>query len=345
MLTVWRMFRPAVVSLVLVACGGGSTPPRTPDPTRVELQPGDVTFVGMCDASGAVPLDGSRFVVADDGDSILRTYDFERGGPPTSLLDVSDAILPPTPHSEVLASDEADIEGATREGDVAYWIASHGRRKSGQPAPAQLRFFATTMPSDDEPLQVIGTTDRLLAAMIAEPKFAHLGLAKAGTLSPTAPGGLNIEGLATRAEGGVWIAFRSPTIHGKALVLGLANPRELIEGAPAKFVEPVLLELDGLGIRAMVSYRGRYAVIAGHPVHARRSVLHVWNGRKAAPRPVTELDLTQFNAEAFVSRDDRDRIMLLSDEGSVEIEGKECKYLADSAKKQFHGRWIALPPR
>ena len=337
------MPRRAALCTLLVACGCASTAPRTPDPTRVELEPGDVTFVGMCDASGAVPLDGSRFAVADDEDSVLRIYDFERGGAPLSTLDVSDAILPPTLRSQVVASDEADIEAATRVGDVAFWITSHGRRKNGKAAPGRLRFFATTAPSGDEPMRVIGTTDRLLAAMIAEPKFAHLPLAKAASLAPTATGGLNIEGLAKRTEGGVWIAFRNPVVDGRALVLGLENPLEVIEGGHAKFVEPVLLDLDGLGIRAMSQYRGRYMIVAGHPIHARRSILHIWNGSKTHPRAVDDLDLTQFNAEAFVSRDDRDRVMLLSDDGSVMIGGKECKRLADPAMKQFHGRWIALP--
>ncbi|MBA3459334.1 MAG: DUF3616 domain-containing protein [Deltaproteobacteria bacterium] len=336
------MFCRAAVWLLLVACGSAPAAERTPDPTRVELQPGDVTFVGMCDASGAVPLDGSKFVVADDEDTILRTYDV-KGGAPIAMLDVTDAIIPPTARAEVLPTDEVDIEAATRVGNVAFWIASHARRKGGKPAPARLRFFATNTPSGDEPMRVLGTTDRLLAAMISEPKFAHLPLAKAAITGPTEDGGLNIEGLSARREGGVWIAFRNPVVGGKALVIGLENPLELIQGGPAKFVAPVLLDLDGLGIRAMTQYRGRYAVVAGHPIHARRSVLHVWKGTRANPRAMKKLDLTQFNAEAFVARDDRDRIMLLSDDGTVMIDGKECKRLADPAMKQFHGRWVALP--
>lgn len=333
--------RPALLAMLLIACGGAK--PLQPDPTRIVLAPGDIEFVGMCDASGAVPLGTSRFAVADDEESVLRIYDIERGGPPISTLDVSAAILPPGANAEVAAADEADIEAATRVGDVAYWITSHGRRKNGTPSPARLRFFATSTPSGDEPMRVLGTTDRLLAAMIAEPKFAHLGLAKSASLAPTAPGGLNIEGLSRREEGGVWIAFRSPVVDGRALVIGLENPLQVIHGEPAKFVKPVMLSLDGLGIRAMSNHRGRYAIVAGHPIHARRSILYVWNGTKASPRPLETVDLLQFNAEAFVTRDDRDRIMLLSDDGSVKIDGKECKRLADPARKQFHGRWVTLP--
>jgi len=308
----------ALPTLLVFGCGAATpTEVLTPDPTRVEVAPGEVSFMRMYDANG--------------------------GGAPIATLDVSDAIVPPTMNAEVAAADEADIEAAARVGDVAFWITSHGRRKDGRASPARLRFFATTTPPGDEPMRVLGTTDRLLAAMIAEPKFAHLGLAKAASLSPTEPGGLNIEGMARRAEGGVWIAFRSPVIDGQALIIGLENPLALIRDAPAKFVDPLMLSLDGRGVRAMVLHRGRYAIVAGDPVHARRSVLHVWDGTRKAPRPIDAVDLLQFNAEAFVAREDRDRIMLLSDDGSVMIDGKECKRLTDPAMKQFHGRWVSLP--
>ena len=39
----------------------------------------------------------------------------------------------------------------------------------------------------------------------------------------------------------------------------------------------------------------------------------------------------------------RDEILLLSDDGTVEIDGKECKRLDDPDRKRFRGRWIRLP--
>lgn len=326
--------------LVLAACGGAPSP-KQPDPTRVELAPGDAAFEGMCDASGAVPIGASRFVVADDEDSILRIYDVDRGGPPISTIDISEQIMPGGLREQISPTDEVDIEAATRIGDIAFWISSHARRKSGEAAPARLRFFATTVPAGDAPIRVIGVTDQLLAAMLAEPRFGALGLQAVSARSPI-DGGFNIEGMTRRTEGGVWIAFRSPLVDGKALVVGLLNPREVIAGEPARFLDPVLLDLGGLGIRAMSNHRGRYVIIAGHPIHARRSVIRVWDGVRP-PSTLADVDLTQFNAEAFVSYDTRDKIMLLSDDGSVTIDGTACKRLADPARKRFHGRWISIP--
>lgn len=328
-----------LVPIAVLACGSPAEPKRGPDPTRVELAAGDVTFTGMCDASGAVALGPSSFVVADDESGVLRVYDVDRGGAPTATFDVSEAVLPATLRDRVVATDEIDIEGAARIGDVAYWIASHSRRKNGDEAPARSRFFATTAPANGEPIRVLGTTDALLAAIVTDPRLRSLAVAT--SLAPI-KGGVNIEGLAPRSEGGVWIGFRSPLIDGKAVLLGLENPREMIAGAPPELTAPVLLPLDGLGIRAMTQHRGRNVVVAGDAIHARASTVYTWD--VTGVRAVAGPDLTQFNAEAFVSYDARDRVMLLSDDGSVVVDGTECKRLANPSKRQFHGRWISLPP-
>src|SRR4051812_31397526 len=41
-----------------------------------------VSFVGACDASGAVPIDERHFAVADDEDNVIRVYDAVAGGKP-----------------------------------------------------------------------------------------------------------------------------------------------------------------------------------------------------------------------------------------------------------------------
>lgn len=294
--------------------------------------PDRITFVGTCDASGAVPLGPDLFVVGDDEDNVLRVYDARRGGPPIASVDVSAAP----------STEEVDIEAATRVGDLALWIASHARTKRGELAPARFRLFATTAPPGGAPIRVIGSTDRLLDAILAEPLFADLGLTGAAALAPGTSGGLNIEGMTARAEGGVWIGFRSPTSEGRAIVLPLLDPVGFIGGGPARFGAPVLLDLGGAGIRSMSRWRGRYLIVGGHHAHGSASRLFVWDGA-GAPRLVDGVDLAGMNPEAFFSRDDHDAILLISDDGDVEIAGQRCKRLSDPRQKAFHGRWIALP--
>lgn len=318
------------IALGLFVAGCATTPPPT---SAVDKE--RITFVGTCDASGAVPLGPNFFIVGDDEDNVLRVYDVRRGGPAVAQVNVSTAL-------SAELTEEIDIEAATRVGDHALWIASHARTKAGTPAPARLRLFATTAPPDGSEIRVIGTTDRLLEAILAEPQFAELGLTAATALPPGAAGGLNIEGMTARTEGGVWIGLRSPTVGDRAIVLPLLDPIDFIAGGHAQFGAPVLLDLGGAGIRSLSHWRGRYLIVGGHYAHGSASRLFTWDGA-GTPRPVEHLDLSGMNAEAFFSRDDRDAILLISDDGDAQIGGERCKRLSDSRKKAFHGRWIALP--
>jgi hypothetical protein len=239
-----------------------------------------VTFTGMCDASGAVPLSHRRFVVADDEDNVLRVYDVERGGAPVARADVSSGLkLPVKPKKKpgkVPIAPEADIEAATRLGDRAYFITSHGRNSSGKRKPERLRFFATNAPEEGE-IEVIGEPyDGLLSDILKDARFADFELAKAAELAPKAPGGLNLEGMTERKEGGVWLGFRNPIPKGRALLVPLLNPEELIEGKAARLGDPLTLDLGGLGVRSLSSYHGRYLIMAGDFDQGAPSRLFMW---------------------------------------------------------------------
>src|SRR5690349_16148418 len=218
-----------------------ATAPLTSAPANAGTEapasaPAVVVFTGMCDASGAVPLSDRRFVVADDEDNVLRVYDVQ-GGAPLTGADVSAGLKLPLKKKKkpgsVPVAPEADIEAATRIGDRAYFMTSHGRNSSGKSKPERLRFFATTTPENGD-IEVIGEPyDGLLADLLADSRFASFDLAKAAELAPKSPGGLNLEGMTERKEGGVWLGFRNPIPEGRALLVPLLNPEELIAGKKA----------------------------------------------------------------------------------------------------------------
>ena len=297
-----------------------------------------VTFKGMCDASGAVPLGATRFAVADDEDNVLRVYDAALGGAPLSAVDISAALDLPSKRTP-----EADIEAATSIGDRALWLTSHGLSSSGQEQPSRLRFFATTAPLVGARLEPVGRPyHALLADMIADPALARFGLADAAKRAPKQPGGLNIEGMTRCRDGAtVLIGFRNPVPQGKALLVPLLNPLQVSDGAHAQFGAALLLDLDGLAVRSLSLWRDRYLIMAGAVAHERTSRLFVWDGANT-PVAVTGLRLDELNPEAFVARDDNDRILLLSDDGDVEIDGRACKKLDDTTRKQFRGLWVRL---
>ena len=287
----------------------------------------------MCDASGAVVLGPDRFVVGDDEDNVLRVYDSQRGGDPLFMVDVSSSLDLPAGSKK---PPETDIEAATRVGDRALWLTSHGLSSKGKLQPARFRFFATTAPVDGVEVQPVGAAyQALLNDMLRDPRLARFQLEAASHIAPKSPGGLNIEGMTRRPDGtSVLIGFRNPKPDNKALVVPLLNPLQVIHGTPAELGDPELLDLDGRGIRSLSLWRGRFLIIAGPVADEVISQLYVWDG-SSPPRRVPDVDLYGINPEAFVTRDERGEIMVLSDDGTLEIDGVPCKKLKDRAKKQF----------
>lgn len=323
-----------------LASKAGEAAGSAPSPLTAAAAADTVVFKGMCDASGAVALGGNRFAVGDDEDNVLRVYDSARGGEPLVGIDVSPALNLPVKKK----TPEADIEAATRVGDRALWLTSHGRNSSGKLQPGRLRFFATTAPAESSDLAPVGIAyTALLDDMVASPALARFGLAEAAQLAPKEQGGLNIEGMTHRPDGtSVLLGFRNPRPEGKALVVPLLNPIAVTDGARAEFGEAKLLALDGLGVRALSLWRGQYLIIAGAVADERDSHLFVWDGTDSLRR-LDSIQLGDLNPEAFVTRDESNRVLLLSDDGTVEIDGKPCKKHKDGSRKQFRGRWVEIP--
>lgn len=332
-----RLLRCGWIGCVTLAALSAGCAPKPVTATR-STRP-VVVFRGMCDASGAVSLDATHFVVADDEDNVLRVYDVERGGGPLRTVDMSNALQLPLKKK----TPEADIEAGTRIADRALWLTSHGLSSKGKLQPSRFRFFATTAPRQGLDIVPIGVAYvNLLQDMLSAPQLAQFGLDHAASLPPKSPGGLNIEGMTRRTDGtSVWIGFRNPVPDRKALLVPLLNPLEVIQGKPAQLGEPELLDLGGRGVRSLSLWRGQYLIMAGAAGEGRESMLFVWDG-SGAPRPLTTLDLRDVNIEGFVSRDEHEEVLLLSDDGSLEIEGEECKRLEDREKKQFRGLWVRV---
>lgn len=306
----------------------------------------EVVFQGACDASGAVPLSARRFVVADDEDNILRIYDADTGGAPVRQADLSPALGLPTKGKKRPRFVELDLEAATQVGDRAYWLTSHGRNKSGKRKPERLRLFATSLFSEGDVFDVVGHPyERLVEDIVAAPQLARFGLDDAALLAPKDDGGLNIEGMTAAPDGRVYLAFRSPVPEGRALLVPLLDVGALVdtpEGGPARFGEPALLDLGGRGVRSLSWWHGQYLLIAGATDGGGVSALYTWDGRGEARR-VDAIDLAGYNPEGFFTPEDRDEILVVSDDGERPVDGVPCKKLKDPAQKRFRGVWLRLP--
>ncbi|HEY0707340.1 MAG TPA: DUF3616 domain-containing protein, partial [Polyangia bacterium] len=239
---------------------------------------------------------------------------------------------------------ESDIEAATILKDTAYWLTSHGRNSKGKMKPARFIAFATSMPRAGEALAVVGQPyTGLLQDLIDTPSLRELNLGAASEKAPKQEGALNVEGLTTMVDGsGMFIGLRNPLHKGRAVLIPWLNPQDVVgKGARAQVGAPVLLDLGGQGVRSLSSWRGQYLIVAGHYADGGQSHLYTWDGR-GNPRKLP-VDFSGLNPEGFFTPENRDQILVMSDDGNVEHGGVACKDLEDPAQKRFRARWVQIP--
>ena len=339
----------------------GSAAPSKPTAGPATL----LSHKGLCNASAGLRFGEGMFVVADDEDAaptLLRLYKTGQGGPELAVGRIAVEAVAQVADGSL----EMDLEGAARLGPLVYWIGSHsagegpGPGAAGTPKPNRQRLFATRLGLDSgDKGQGLAVTvepvgrpyQSLLADLEADPRYAPFGLDQAAKLPGKAKDGLNIEGLAATPNGTLLIGFRNPLPQGKALVVPLTNPGAVLAGEAARFGEPVLLELDGLGIRSLEMVNGSLLIVAGPSGPGNRkdgpaipSALYRWNGQfETVPERLrqfgSELGTPLFNPEALFVQGDS--LVLLSDDGKLPIAGQRCQ---DLPRPQQQFRELRITP-
>ena len=294
-------------------------------------------YRGPCDASAATALDADHFVVGDDEHNILHIY--RRGqAQPVGRADLSAFLA-------TVNGEEADIEGAAAVGTRIYWITSHARDAKGRVRPDRHRFFATdVIPGNPPTLKPAGQAyARLLDDLLAADTLAPYRLARAAQRTAEAEGGLNIEGLAATPEGTLLIGLRNPLHRGRALLIPLLNPGELIDGGRARFGAPVEINLDQRGIRSIERIGTSYVIAAGPTADAGSFALFRWSGRAGeAAAMITGIDLRDLRPEALFAIPGGKSVQVLSDDGGIRVGGVECKKLP-AGRQTFRSLTITLP--
>lgn len=298
---------------------------------------------GMADASAGEWLGNHLFVVANDEDNLLRVYRFPSGGAPAAVWDASPylALAPQSP--------ETDIEGSAKMGDTIYWITSHAPNKKGKPRPNRKRFFATrvTLVNGAPVFSFVGRpVATLIDELARDARYTSFRLAEAMLRPPKTPGSLNIEALCDRPDGALLIGFRSPLPEGKALLAPLLNPAETVTGQPPRFGSPLLIDLGGNGIRAMLRKKANgYLIMSGSPLKGGTFRPYRWNGRDA-PRLETWPGLPHdATPEALIEAETETpppRLLILSDDGTRLIDGHPAKTCPDPARRTCRGFIVPL---
>lgn len=305
-----------------------------------QAEPEIIEHSGICDASAAVAAGPALFVVANDEDNVLRVYRNSEPGKPLQTFDLTSFLKPDE------ENPEADIEAVTQVGSRAYWITSHGASKKGKRRPSRRRLFATEVEVADDNVTItpIGTPyKKLVKNLAAAPQLKGFKLRAAAKRPPKSAGALNIEGLCATPDGTLLIAFRNPIPDGKALLVPLKNPQQVVAGESPELDDPIRLSLDGLGVRSIEYCQARrsYLVVAGPYDQEGAFKLYQWSGDPSdEPEAIDEVDFDGLNPEAMIVYPaERTKIQILSDDGTKEVDGEECKD-APPEKRSFRSVWV-----
>ena len=305
-----------------------------------------VQHSGPCDASTAISVGPGLWVVGDDEAKPpvrLQLYRSGQAGPAVGQGEIPARAVAPVEDGH----PELDLEASARIGPLVYWIGSHGaadaegpgNKAKGEPRPNHRRLFATNLglrAADDgkslavtvEPVGRPYTT--LIEDLAADPRYGRFDLEAAARRPAKAPEGLNIEGLAATPNGSLLIGFRNPLPEKKALLAPLTNPNAVLAGEKARFGDPVLLDLGGLGIRSLEMVNGGLLIVAG-PAERRKgtatpSALYRWSGQFESPavrlRSFPPVGGRAFNPEALVI--DGNSLVVLSDDGKLDGIEADC---------------------
>jgi hypothetical protein len=312
------------------------------------LTPEPLKHFGICDASAAVPLGQDQFIVGNDEadkkkGNLLRVYSSQESGKASKIIPINDFVN---------TDKEIDLEAVTELNGVIYWMTSHGRNSSGEIKPKRHQLFATKLTGDDSILEQVGQsyTHLLYWELLTESKLKYLRENDLERLAPKL-GGINIEGLTATPEGDLLIGFRSPLTENKALLVALKNPLELVTQSEAKaqFGEPILLDLNGLGVRSIEywSVIQAYVIIAGEVDGGDRFALYLWSGNPNENPEIIDLTFpVDFRPESVLFYSHLgDRFQILSDDGTIErVDGQQCKKIEDSEnpEKYFRSIWVKI---
>ncbi|WP_182915852.1 DUF3616 domain-containing protein [Massilia cavernae] len=278
----------------------------------------EFTYRGMCDASAAAALDAHHFVVANDERNQLKVY--TRGtADPVHIVDLA-------PFLGTKPDKESDLEGAATIGSRIYWISSHGRNSKGKEQTRRYRFFATDALRRAPWLTPAGQPySGMLDDLINAPQLAKYKLAEAASRNPELEGAFNIEGLAATPQGELLVGMRNPAPHGKALVVQMVNPDEVISGKKARFGMVFELDLGGRAVRSMELVGLAYMIVAGPTGNDGDFAIYRWSGDPAEqPLELSHVKFDTTRPEALFAIPGTHMVQVLSDDG-----GKHCKEIPE----------------
>lgn len=317
-----------------------------------------IWHTAIADASTALEINDSLFVVADDETNILRMYNRNQSGLHVYTFDAS-AI------AQVSSSDpEMDIEASMRGvlyPSRLYWMASLGNNKSGKLRPNRNRVFSTDIVDNNDSIVLRGanTFDSLREKMIiwGDAQAWNFTASTAVGMIPKRIDGFNVEGLAVAPDNTTaYVGLRAPLVpeQGKeltdenrclAVIVPIENFEEAMNSNNMHTIvlgKPITMNLGGRSIRSIEKIStNQYVIVAGMFDDQNRAALYLWSG-EANDKP--ELLDTNLFAQGEIHpegilygevQNNRLNVELVSDNGTADYynDGTEAKSLPLNYKK------------
>ena len=270
-------------------------------------------FKTIYEPSGAVVLpDGKLLLVEDESKRTLQLIEISKEGNIKELgtPKMSQII------KRSLKQKVNDVEGVTTDGKrQVYLMTSHSTNKKHKHKKAREQIVRLTYKNG---------------------RFSHFqhyhGLLKAlkklhpklNSSSHKHKKEVNIEALAwEKSSKFLLLGLRSPLIKGKAVVIPLKNPNAIFDKSEeAKLIQPILLDLEGKGIRAMSWDEEKQGYwIVGGSVGKRKGSFSLWFwDKKKSHLSIAYKDVDIGYAEGVTSVKGMG-LFLVQDNGSVTTHG------------------------
>lgn len=281
---------------------------------------GTLFHTGYSDGSSAVALDNDYMVVPDDENNTLSVYNRNNSGLPVKTFSYASGLALTDLSGGV--PREVDVEASAKSINTAnryFWLGSMSNKSSDAPfadRPNRNRLFATTITGTGSAatFAMNGVYSNLRARLILWGDANSLGFtaSAADGKDPKQIDGFNIEGMAFAPDNTtMYLGFRAPLLPTTSRVNALIAPILNFEswfgaGSPGNpsFGQPILLNLNGRGIREIARYANNgYIILAGDYDDAgvRNTRVYRWNGNAVdAPIELTSFDGTSLNMEGVL---------------------------------------------
>jgi len=213
-------------------------------------------FYNIFEPSGATTMPDGKILIAEDesGINALKIVEIEGDN---SIVEVGDLHMPKK-IKKLFKKDVEDIEAIASDENIVFAITSHSLGKDNKEKSEREKFIMFSY--KDGAVEDFHTYSDLKKDLIAG--FPELFRSTIFTSS-----GMDIEGLCFEdTNGTLLVGFKAPLIDGKAMLIGIENPKEMfVNGEKPRFSKPIMLDLHAMGIRDITydEHKDGYWIIAG----------------------------------------------------------------------------------